>query len=120
MAADDWTFAPYKLLLTVGVDDSRRPEPGLVSELERAIADRVQSRMAPLWSLDLQPAADAASRRFCLQPDQPWPDLPAEYLATDKSLWLGVRVAPEGYVLSCREFDVYTQQWGPVRRSKGR
>jgi hypothetical protein len=116
MAADEWSFAPYKILLTIAIDDSRRPEPGLEPELERAIADRVQSRMAPLWSLDLQPAADAASRRFCLQPDQPWPDLAAKYLATDKPLWLGVRVAPNGYVLSCREFDVYTQQWSPVQR----
>ncbi len=112
-----WEIARYRVQVTLATDDSARPDKGLETELARVLRQRTDSALRPLWDLNLQVAADPATKRNCFEPaETPWNELAAEQRAFDKLLWLGVELAPAGYRLTCREFDAYTRRWGATLR----
>lgn len=109
-----WEESPYRIHLTLSADTSARPQADFEASLRTAILDRAASAVGPLWSLNVQIAADPATRRFSRDPrDLDWAALPAKRKQYDKLMWLAVVAQPQGYALSCREFDVFTQRWGP-------
>lgn len=118
-AAEDrpWEIAPYRIRVNLAAELTLRPQAALAATLARGIEQRVDAGLRPLWQLTLSIADSAAARRLCLEP-QPvaWEELPADQRAYDKLFWLGVAATPEGYALSCREFDAYTRRWGPTLR----
>jgi hypothetical protein len=119
-AADtgQWKLSSYRLLVTLGVDDAARPQPHLADGIVKMVGQRAEALMTPLWAMDIQIATDLATRRQCLDGSEiEWEQLPTEMKAFDKLLWLGVDARPEGYAVSCREFDAYTRRWGPRRQS---
>jgi hypothetical protein len=120
-AADqkDWALAPYEVRVTLAIDDALRPQPRLASHLEKIIADRIDGIFGPLWKLHLNVATDAATRRYCADPQEiAWEELPAELKTFDKAYWLGVRMAPQGCVVTCRELDLYLRRWGAVHERR--
>ena len=111
-----WTASPYRMIVTLAFEDDVRPQAGLEAELARSIVDRVDATLRPLWTMELEVARDAESRRKCFDlRETPWDELSAKQRGVDKLLWLGVRATIDGYELSCREFDVYLRRWGPIK-----
>jgi hypothetical protein len=91
----------------------------LATQLSESIVDRVDRFAAPLWDMKLDVAKEPDAQRYCLDP-QPldFDSLSTEQKSLDKLIWLGVRVERTGYELTCREFDVYLRQWGPLHRRR--
>jgi hypothetical protein len=89
----------------------------LAAVISRALEERVERLVAPLWLMEISVAQEPAAQRYCLDP-QPvdWDALTPEQQAYDKLMWLGVQVGHTGYELTCREFDVYLRRWGPLHR----
>lgn len=111
-----WEHSPYQVQVVLAVDDSASPRPGLEASLAKSIADRIEVTLRPLWKSEIKMAEAGAERRQCLAPQEiPWEDFAAEQASQDKLLWLGVKVVPGGYKLTCREFDIYLRRWGPPR-----
>ncbi|HEX6963186.1 MAG TPA: hypothetical protein VF175_15070, partial [Lacipirellula sp.] len=76
--------------------------------------------LEPLWSAEVEIAADAAARDLCFQAhgneDGAQQAPPVTAPDAEKLLWLGVRTTPLGFELTCREYDAYVLRWGPVIR----
>ena len=112
-----WELAPYGVRILLAVDDSDRPRPGLEASLLREIAERISVSLSPLWKTELELASTGAERRQCFDPQEiGWEELADARAGQDKVFWLGVKSLPDGYELTCREFDVYLRRWGPLRR----
>ncbi len=110
----DWKLSPYKVHVAFALDDLARPEPTLAGAIAKNINERVEALLVPLWQFELVEAADPPTRRQCLHMEEiAWDKLPTELKSFDKLLWLGVESRPAGFVLTCREFDIYTHRWGP-------
>jgi len=112
-----WEESPYRIQLTLAVDDRARPRADFEASLRTMLLDRAAATIGPLWSLTVEIAAEPADRRFARDPrDLDWAALPAKRKRYDKLVWLAVVAEPLGYALSCREFDAFTQRWGPLHR----
>jgi hypothetical protein len=119
VAADGppWEIAPYRVSVTLAIDDAARPQPRLSDDLIRGVEQRIASALRPLWQTTLTLAPNAQQRRFTFEPQPlPWNELTPEQRAFDKLLWLAVEANATGYRLTCREFDAYTRRWGPTLR----
>ncbi|MCC6493955.1 MAG: hypothetical protein IT424_13155, partial [Pirellulales bacterium] len=113
----EWTLSPYRVQCAVAVDARVRPQAGLEAELVQFLAERVEAVVSPLWQLQLHAATEAGVRRQCFDPVEIAPDgLSAEQEGFDKLFWLGVRARPEGFELTCREYDAYLGRWGAAQR----
>jgi hypothetical protein len=112
-----WEIAPYRVHVTLAIDDAARPQGNLSTELARGVEQRIATALRPLWQTTLITEPDAAARRFAIDP-QPigWDEMTSEQHAFDKLMWLGIEAHATGYRLTCREFDAYTRRWGPTLR----
>ncbi|WP_145060715.1 hypothetical protein [Adhaeretor mobilis] len=119
-AAEDkfWALSAYKIHVTLSVDASARPETNLTREVQSTIERRVQATLTPLWKLTIEPASLSQRELFKRQlPNFTWEDLSDELKAFDKLQTLSIVATNDGYLLRCREYDVYARRWGmPVER----
>ncbi|MEM9352459.1 MAG: hypothetical protein AAGA92_05560 [Planctomycetota bacterium] len=111
-----WALSPYRIELTIAARGEPVQQAGLAAELEEAIRERVQTTLAPRWSLDIKPA-DAASTHALVAADNAAFALtdeedPAGY---DKRMVLAVDATPRGYLLRCRERDCRVDRWGATQ-----
>ncbi|HMO85742.1 MAG TPA: hypothetical protein PKC18_12580, partial [Lacipirellulaceae bacterium] len=107
-----WEIAPYRIHMTLAVDDTVRPEPGLQARLSQQLQQRVEASLRPWWVLTIEGAADPAARRMCFAPDLTTTDEPPLPLPpVDKMMWVGVSAAPVGYEIQVQEFDALTRRW---------
>lgn len=119
-AADDkfWAVSPYKIHLSLAVHAEAQPENQLGQKLAGFIAKRTEATLLPLWELkiDLASTADKRGLRDRL-PEFAWEEVPEDLRGYDKLQTLIVVAQPDGYLLRCREYDVYARRWGmPVER----
>jgi hypothetical protein len=115
--APAWEIAPYRVHVTLAIDDAARPQANLSADLARGLEQRIAMALRPLWQTTLTPAANARERRFGLNPHSiGWDEMTAEQHAFDKLMWLGIEAHAAGYRLTCREFDAYTRRWGLTLR----
>jgi hypothetical protein len=113
----DWEYQSYRIHLTLVADSAIRPRSGFEGAVGRAVAERVAATIGPLWSFELEMPQDPATRSFCRDPrDLTWNKLPRKMQEFDKLMWLSISAAPEGFHFRCREFDAYTQRWGPLHQ----
>lgn len=110
-----WRLSAYRIEVVLAVDDSARPASGVESRLAGDISDQLAAGFSPLWIADVR-AADAAEHAACFETsDQLIAELTPAAGELDKLFFLGVRALPQGYALTCREFDVFTRHWSPSR-----
>ncbi len=120
VAADerDWDYRAYDIQAIVAIDVPGGLAEQLTDRLPTYLRRRADAAMGPLWSFDVQLAAGAVRQHIFSQremwSDAPTADLPFE---GDKLVLAAMRWQPDGFVLTAREFDRYTQRWGtPIRR----
>jgi len=112
--ARPWEVAPYRVRVWLAAE--AEGDTTFEDRIARYLHERVDAALRPLCELDLVSADASSDRAACFDPPEvPWEDLGAEDRSRDKLLWLGVRGEPIGFALTCREFDVHTRRWGPVR-----
>lgn len=111
----NWKSSPYRVRVVLAVDASQRPQPELEQAIAKHLRERVEATLVPIWSFELEIAADAPARRQCFDPVEiPWDEIPPPLRDFDKLMWLSVEARPAGYTLRCREFDSFIRRWGAM------
>ncbi len=116
-AATSWESDPYRVRCVLLVP--WRPQNPWPAEqyLRRGLLQQADAVVGAAWQLEVVPAQDALQT---LAPEQelPWDRLPGIWDEQDKIFLLGLSWQPGGYRLWCREVDVLSRRWGPVRRAQ--
>lgn len=119
-AADDkfWALSPYRVHLKIALHGETQPEGRLAETIATKISRRTEATLMPLWDLKVELASPTERRALANElPDFTWEEIPEELKRFDKLQTLIVVAQPGGYLLRCREYDVYARRWGkPVTR----
>lgn len=108
-----WELSPYRVVLTLAVDDAAYPSPGFEQRLVASLEARVDAAAGSLWQLTIRRGSGAADLRRCFSAEEE--QEPPEDMGADKCYWLGVRSTPNGSEILCREFDSYVRRWSTPR-----
>ena len=115
-----WELSPYRVKLHLAIDDSRRPDLKLGSQLVAELAQSIRATIYPLWATEIS-LAEGSDKQQVLDILRPEEDLASgaydlEQFSTgcDKRIYVGVVLTRLGAKLSCRELDTPTRRWGEV------
>ncbi len=115
-SAVSWEGDPYRVRCELIVPwKPQQPWPA-EEQLRQGLLQQVDLVMGAAWQLEVVPAAGPLAR---LAPEQelPWEQLPGVWDQQDKVFLLGLSWQAGGYQLWCREVDVFSRRWGPVRKA---
>lgn len=113
-AQTTWELTRYEISLALVVDSSPRLTPHTVQRLTKSLVERVSSSVGGAWNLQLmQVAPDLQAKALASLDALAEADLPQAMLNdVDKLLVLCLRERNDAVMISAREFDVRTRQWG--------
>ena len=118
-AATSWESDPYRVRCVLVVP--WRPQHPWPAEehLRRALARQADAVVGASWRLEVTQAQGPLAT---LSPEQElvWDQVPPTWEEQDKVFLLGLSRQEGGYSLWCREVDVFSRRWGPVRRAQCR
>ncbi len=116
-AATSWESDPYRIRCELIVPWKPQDPWPAEERLRTGLVQQADLVAGAAWQLEVVPA-QAPLRTLAEDQELPWEQLPGVWDERDKVFLLGLSRHAGGYRLWCREVDVFSRRWGPVRRTQ--